>query len=140
MSTGPIEARMRPMTTRRLLPLLAALAFCAAAPAAHGATMANNIASAPTITGAGPHSVSYDTDGATLEGGEPVHYTSDYWRSVWVKWVPTTNANVRVDNCGSPAATGFKYRRASGKEFSPKLQRSIVCSATALRPGASGMA
>ncbi|HEX8208135.1 MAG TPA: hypothetical protein VF587_18880 [Solirubrobacteraceae bacterium] len=96
------------MTARRLVPLLAVLGLALAAPSAHAVTAVNNIGSAQTITGAGPHVVSYDTDFATLESGEPTHYTSDYASSVWVKWTPTTNANVRLDNCGDNASAGTK--------------------------------
>ncbi|HEU4538218.1 MAG TPA: hypothetical protein VFS00_29050, partial [Polyangiaceae bacterium] len=60
------------MTARRLLLALAAVLATAVAPgAAHAVTATNTLASAPAITGAGPHAVAYDTDGATLESGEP---------------------------------------------------------------------
>ncbi len=95
------------MAARRLLLTLVAALLTAAAPAS-AATMTNDLGSAQSLTGAGPHAVAYDTDGATIQNGEPHHWNADYARSVWVKWTPSTTANVRLDDCGDNATPGTK--------------------------------
>jgi hypothetical protein len=107
MCGWPAQRTMRPMTARRLVPLLAVLGLATAAPAAHAASAADNIGSAPSLTGAGPHTVSYNLVGATGQVGEPPHVNADYTgKTVWVKWTPSLSGGVWLSSCGASRPTG----------------------------------
>lgn len=97
------------MLTRRrslILPLVV-LGALAAPAAASAASAADDIADAPALTGAGPHTVFYDTDGATAEAGEKQHVNDDYKiNSVWVKWTPTKTGGLKLSSCGADKDPG----------------------------------
>lgn len=98
------------MTAR--LALLAVLAAAAAPSAANGAVVAQDkIKAAPELTGAGPHTFTYDTDGAMHEILEAYHGGPDYDRnSVWVKWTPSKSGGVKLEGCGALKDPGTYLR------------------------------
>ena len=92
------------MLTRRLLPtaVLAALALSVAPAVAGAATEAqDDIADAPALTSVG-HWVTYDTDGAGTEAGEPEH-VANAGKSVWLKWTPAASGGMRLTACNGKA-------------------------------------
>lgn len=116
------------MLTRRLSLILPALVLASlAAPAgASAATAADDIAGAPALTGAGPHTVFYDTDGATAEAGEKQHVNDDFkMNSVWVRWTPTKTGGMKLSSCGADKDPGTWltiYKKAPGATSVTNLQ------------------
>jgi hypothetical protein len=108
---GPDAPTIAAMTRRHLAPLLAVLGLAAAAPAAHAISAADTIGTAPALSGAGVHTVSYNLAIATHQADEPAPGGADYdGRTLWTKWTPTQSGGVWLSSCGADKPSGAYIR------------------------------
>jgi hypothetical protein len=115
---------MRPRGLRVRLGAAAGLSAAVLLPAAAlAATPANdNFAAAQAISGASAATMGTTVE-ATLEAGEPPHYTSGNG-SVWYSWTAPVNSNVRLDTCASSGPTKIQLYRGSSLDSLEEVQPS----------------
>jgi hypothetical protein len=89
------------LNRRLLLPLTvaAALAGSVLPASALASDATDDIGDAPSYAAVGNY-LTYDTDGATEETGEPAHIDGTA-KSVWIKWTAVNAGNMRIDGCNS---------------------------------------